>query len=697
MFQWKRTSLFFTLPMFLVLLLQQTQTGVAQAERFQENMQKGETALNQRNYEAAVSAYKNAARDARAVTGASASAATAQANLGLSRAFMGLGAFKNAIQSCDEALKHVGTNTALEGMVRNQKGLAIVASVTKPGDANLEQAITEFRRVLEISDQNPIVFYNLGVALLKMNRDAEGVHELQGFLARAGRTPEAETARRLVLEPRRARENFAPDFSVTTLDGEFVTLEDLRGKVVLLDFWGTWCPPCRESTPSLVRYSKRHSPELFTIVGVAVSEPSEQGWRDYVAKNKMEWPQYLDSTRKISSLFKVTGFPTYIIIDAEGVIRERRTGWNGDTMAILDDHVRKAVKAREKAGPPVLKPSVETAAPRPSTMTSTAPTVAPATVTATGLRGVAAVPQPIPGDGILPAGVSVRGRVNRLPGAAAALRVNLILPGPQPVTTSAVVAPDGSFEFFNVRPGNYNLAVSAPVPFQPIVVGNTDVSGIEFTVPAVKSIAGRVVMEGTGALPPRVIFSISYPNGTTTVGPPVQLDGTFTIALPEGERRLGITVPGYSVRSFAFGSLDLLRENLNLSSSDTEQLLVTLIANPSGTPGRGAPGLSPIPPVLPAGRGAQTNGVTTQPVVLSQIQARYTDQARQAGIQGIVILRAIVRKDGSVDSIQVVQGLGWGLDEAAADALRQWRFRPATMNGQAVDFTMNFTMNFAVR
>jgi len=98
-----------------------------------------------------------------------------------------------------------------------------------------------------------------------------------------------------------------------------------------------------------------------------VNEPSEQGWRDYVAKNKMTWPHYLDSSRKISSLFKVSAFPTYIIIDADGVIRERRTGWNAETMDILDDHVRKAVKAREKSGPPVLKASEETAPPRPST------------------------------------------------------------------------------------------------------------------------------------------------------------------------------------------------------------------------------------------------------------------------------------------------------------------------------------------
>jgi TonB family protein len=255
------------------------------------------------------------------------------------------------------------------------------------------------------------------------------------------------------------------------------------------------------------------------------------------------------------------------------------------------------------------------------------------------------------------------------------------------VTTSAVVAPDGSFEFFNVRPGNYNMTVSAPVPFQPIVVGNTDVSGIEFTVPAVKNIPGKVMMEGGGALPPRVIFNIGYPNGTTSIGPPLQPDGTFMVALPEGERRLGITVPGYTVRSFSLGSLDLLREPLRLSSSDTEQLLVTLAANPTGAPTRG----------LPAGRGAQSNGATTQPVPISQVNAQYTDQAREARVQGVITLRAVVRKDGTVDSIQVIQGLGYGLDDAAIAALKQWRFRPAMLNEQPVDVTMSFTMSFNLR
>jgi len=697
-----------SLSIATLLLCHDAASAVAQADRFREDLQKAEAALNQHNYEAAVAAYKDSIRGANSLTGEAQAAAYAQANLGLSRAYLGLGAFKNAIQSCDEALKFTGGNTTLESLVRNQRGLAIVASVSKLPDPNLENAVTEFRKVLSLTDQDPTVSYNLGVALLKLNRDAEGIHELQMYLARAGRTPEADLARKMIDDPRRARETFAPDFSLTTVNGEFVTLEDLRGKVVLLDFWGTWCPPCRESTPSLVKYSKKHSSEVFTIVGIAVNEPSEQGWRNYIEKNQMVWPQYLDSTRKIASLFKVNAYPTYITIDADGVIRDRRTGWTADTMSFIDDQVKRAVKARLTSGPPAPKPDRSVSASgQPSTPVNSAPTLilppTPApivTTTTTPVDTVNAIPS---------VGVSVRGHVTRPPGASTNLRVNLIQPaqpGIPAVTTNTPVGPEGSFEFFNVRPGNYNLSLSMPVPFQPIVVADKDINGIEFTLPLMRTMAGRAMLDGAGAAPTRLLFTIVYPNGTVGLGATVQADGTFNIPLPEGEHRLALNAPGYYVRSMNLGSSDLLKDPLRLSNTESQQLLVSLTPNPSatgiggpvGTPvGRGAvPFGDPIGiPNAAGNRGAPADS-TTAPVVISQVQPQYTDQARQQRLQGSVTLQLVVRTDGTVSNIQVTRSLGGGLDEAAIEAVKQWKFRPATRNGVPVDVLLSVTVNFAL-
>ncbi|HEY0348683.1 MAG TPA: hypothetical protein VGC60_11075 [Pyrinomonadaceae bacterium] len=74
-----------------------------------------------------------------------------------------------------------------------------------------------------------------------MGRDAEGIVELKKYVEAQPNGSKAESAARLIENPRRARAAYAPDFSLTTADGEFVSLEDLHAKVLLLDFWGTWC------------------------------------------------------------------------------------------------------------------------------------------------------------------------------------------------------------------------------------------------------------------------------------------------------------------------------------------------------------------------------------------------------------------------------------------------------------------------
>src|SRR5215218_1784706 len=94
--------------------------------------------------------------------------------------------------------------------------------------------------------------------------------------------------------PRRARENYAPDFSFTSSEGEHIALGDLRGKVVLLDFWGTWCPPCVDSVPELRTLHKCYSNEpWFVLIGIS-SDNDEEKWQEFTVKNKMIWPQYRD-------------------------------------------------------------------------------------------------------------------------------------------------------------------------------------------------------------------------------------------------------------------------------------------------------------------------------------------------------------------------------------------------------------------
>jgi TonB family protein len=304
-------------------------------------------------------------------------------------------------------------------------------------------------------------------------------------------------------------------------------------------------------------------------------------------------------------------------------------------------------------------------------------------------QGVAA---PTAGTSSPSAGVALRGRVIRAPGVPApSQRVSITTGGNPALSGETFTKADGSFEFLNVPPGSYTLQISVPVPTQQIVVGNVDVNGIEFTAVPMKNVSGRVLVEGLGTVP-RLAFTVVHPNGRVTLVAAQQPDGTMRLFLPEGEHRVLLDVPGYTVKSLTYRSIDLLKDPIKIASTDTEQLLVTLSANPSSTGARGDP--AGVPPAV--GPGTVTVSATN-PTITYQIQPGYTDEARQARIQGAVTVRGVVRKDGTFDSLQVVQGLGFGLDEAALAAAMQWRFRPATRNGEAVDFPLTAQITFNLR
>jgi len=85
------------------------------------------------------------------------------------------------------------------------------------------------------------------------------------------------------------------------------------------------------------------------------------------------------------------------------------------------------------------------------------------------------------------------------------------------------------------------------------------------------------------------------------------------------------------------------------------------------------------------------------PVVLNRVEPQYTEVARKAREAGVVIVEAIIDKDGNVDKVKVLKGLPMGLSEAAEDAVRRWKFKPGTLNGEPVDVIFNLTVNFTLQ
>jgi TonB family protein len=90
----------------------------------------------------------------------------------------------------------------------------------------------------------------------------------------------------------------------------------------------------------------------------------------------------------------------------------------------------------------------------------------------------------------------------------------------------------------------------------------------------------------------------------------------------------------------------------------------------------------------------RVGGDVRAPVVVQKVEPSYTEEARKAQINGIVIIEAIIGRDGVVKDARVIKPLPFGLDQAALDAVKQWKFKPGTLNGQPVDVVFNLTVNF---
>ncbi len=120
----------------------------------------------------------------------------------------------------------------------------------------------------------------------------------------------------------------APEFQGKTIKGKEIKLSDYKGKVVLLDFWASWCPPCRDEMPQLVKFYKSHKNPDFQLIAVNIDKSAEnmQKFLDGLFPQP-EFPIVEDDAQKIPALFNIEAMPTTIFIDKKGNIRYRHDGF----------------------------------------------------------------------------------------------------------------------------------------------------------------------------------------------------------------------------------------------------------------------------------------------------------------------------------------------------------------------------------
>ena len=119
----------------------------------------------------------------------------------------------------------------------------------------------------------------------------------------------------------------APDFASVDLSGQPISLESLRGRVVFVNFWATWCAPCRTEAPSLERLYRRLKPEGFEILAVSIDKPeTREAVGAFQTEFELSFPVLLDSEQEIYQAFKATGVPETFLVDPKGRVVERFVG-----------------------------------------------------------------------------------------------------------------------------------------------------------------------------------------------------------------------------------------------------------------------------------------------------------------------------------------------------------------------------------
>lgn len=249
----------------------------------------------------------------------------------LNRAYslaMKTSAYKDAVAIARDAFPLAQTDPERAAM-HLRLGIALQREgADEKKDQLFNESCDELKTALSLDPSLAVAHYALGTSLSYLHQDDAARSEFKIFLADAEADSSLrERAARYTDRPDLARARMAPPFSLTTIDGRHVSMDGLAGKVVLIDFWATWCGPCREALPHLRDVAEKFQGQPFVVLSVSL-DSDDSAWREFVSKNRMTWLQYRDGkwTGPIATQFGVKAIPATFSIDADGVLEDQHVG-----------------------------------------------------------------------------------------------------------------------------------------------------------------------------------------------------------------------------------------------------------------------------------------------------------------------------------------------------------------------------------
>ena len=257
---------------------------------------------------------------------------------------MKTGNYKDAVATT-VALEALATTPAEKSKAETDRGQVLYLEAGDKKRDLLTSADAAFKAALIDNPKNASALYMDGYVLARLGQMDAARDQFKACLSCISpKDPSYLRAQHFAEDPSLSLHKMAPAFTVTALDGSKFNLDAMGGRVVLIDFWATWCGPCNEELPHMKKIAKEFAGQPLVIISVSW-DSDETKWKDFINKNEMTWVQYRDADHHLSNLFGINAIPHYFTIDSDGVLTAEMLGEGHDVEGKLRKLVAKAKAA----------------------------------------------------------------------------------------------------------------------------------------------------------------------------------------------------------------------------------------------------------------------------------------------------------------------------------------------------------------